>query len=469
MYINFVKEGKDMERIYLKELLNTLNVKANREVQSEEFIDSICTDTRKDVCGCLFVALKGQNFDGHDFVKTAIEKGAKAVLVDSNFKEDVGNILVLKTKDMAKTLMQIVNYYRNMLKITVVGVTGSVGKTSTKDMIACVLSERYKVIKTPENLNNEIGVFLTMLSAGYKDEIAVIEMGMYNLGEIELLSCGVEPDIAVITRIGVTHIESLKTKENIFKAKMEITKGLKPNGLLVLNADDDYLKDVKSTEFKVVFYGIRNAYADVWGSEIEFNELAGTEFYINTRESRIKAFLPALGEHNVSNTLAAYCVGKELKMTDEQIINGLKNYVSSGARQKLVEKDGVTYILDYYNANPDSVKAAVKTLCTTTKNCNKIFVFADMNELGSISDSAHKDIGEFMAKMNVDFLLCVGNKSKLTVKAAQNTGINAAMWFDTKADLIKKLKEVAQPGSVVWIKGSRNMKLEEVADEVILK
>lgn len=469
MYINFVKEGKDMERIYLKKLLNRLDVEANREVQSEEFIDSICTDTRKDVCGSLFVALKGQNFDGHDFVKTAIEKGAKAVLVDSNFKEDVGNILVLKTKDMAKTLMQIVNYYRNMLKITVVGVTGSVGKTSTKDMIACVLSERYKVIKTPENLNNEIGVFSTMLSAGYKDEIAVIEMGMCNLGEIELLSCGVEPDIVVITKIGVTHIESLKTKENIFKAKMEITKGLKPNGLLVLNADDDYLKDVKSTEFKVVFYGIRNEYADVWGSEIEFNELAGTEFYINTRESRIKAFLPALGEHNVSNVLAAYCVGKELKMTDEQIINGLKNYVSSGARQKLVEKDGVTYILDYYNANPDSVKAAVKTLCTTTKNCNRIFVFADMNELGSISDSAHKDIGEVIAKMNVDFLLCVGNKSKLTVKAAQNTGINAAMWFDTKADLIKKLKEVAQPGSVVWIKGSRNMKLEEVADEVILK
>ena len=458
-----------MERMYLKELVKTLDVEANREVQSEEFIDSICTDTRKNVYGSLFVALKGQNFDGHDFVKTAIEKGAKAVLVGSNFKENVGNILVLKTKDMAKTLMQIANYYRNMLKITVVGVTGSVGKTSTKDMIACVLSERYKVIKTPENLNNEIGVFSTMLSTGYKDEIAVIEMGMCNLGEIELLSCGVEPDIAVITRIGVTHIESLKTRENIFKAKMEITKGLKPNGLLVLNADDECLKNVKSTEFKVMFYGIRNEHADVWGSEIRFNKLAGTEFYINTKLAKAKAFLPALGKHNVSNALAAYCVGKELKMTDEQIINGFKNYVSSGARQKLVEKDGITYILDYYNANPDSVKAAVQTLCTTTKSGNKMFVFADMNELGSISDSAHKEIGEFMAKMNVDFLLCVGNKSKLTVKAAQEAGINAAMWFSTKADLIKKLKEVAQPGSVVWLKGSRSMKLEEVADEVILK
>ena len=458
-----------MERIYLKELVNTLDVEVNREVQNEEFIDSICTDTRKDVCGSLFVALKGQNFDGHDFVKTAIENGAKAILVDSNFKKDVGNILVLKAKDMPKTLMQIANYYRNMLKITVVGITGSVGKTSTKDMIACVLSEQYKVIKTPENLNNEIGVFSTIMSAGYKDEIAVIEMGMCNLGEIELLSCGVEPDIAVITKIGVTHIESLKTRENIFKAKMEITRGLKLNGLLVLNADDDYLKNVKSTEFKVMFYGIRNEHADVWGSEAKFNELTGTEFYVNTNMAKIKAFLPALGEHNVSNALAAYCVGKELKMTDEQIINGFKNYVSSGARQKLVEKDGGTYVLDYYNANPDSVKAAVQTLCTTAKSCKKIFIFADMNELGSISDSAHKEIGEFMAKMNVDVLLCVGNKSKLTVEAAQKAKINIAMWFSTKADLIKKLKEITQPGSVVWIKGSRSMKLEEVADEVILK
>ncbi len=458
-----------MERIYLKKLLNTLDVEVNREVQREEFIDSICTDTRKDVCGSLFVALKGRNFDGHDFVETAIEKGAKAVLVDSSFKEDVGTVLTLKTKNMAKTLMQIANYYRNMLKITVVGVTGSVGKTSTKDMIACVLSERYKVIKTPENLNNEIGVFLTMLGAGYEDEIAVIEMGMCNLGEIELLSCGVEPDIAVITRIGVTHIESLKTKENIFKAKMEITKGLRPNGLLVLNADDEYLKDVKSAGFEAMFYGIRNEHADVWGSAIKFDGLAGTEFYIDTKLAKIKAFLPALGEHNVGNALAAYCVGKKLKMTDEQIINGFKNYISSGARQKLVKKDEITYIFDYYNANPNSVKAAVQTLCATTKNGNKIFVFADMNELGDISNTAHKEIGEFMAKMNVDFLLCIGNKSKLTVQAAQEAGINMAMWFDTKADLIKKLKEVTQPDSVVWIKGSRSMKLEEVADEVILK
>lgn len=458
-----------MERIYLKELINALDIEVNRKVQEEEFIDSICTDTRKEVCGSLFVALKGQNFDGHDFVKTAIENGAKAILVDSNFKENIGAVLTLKTKSMTKTLMQIANYYRNMLKITVVGVTGSVGKTSIKDMIACVLSERYKVIKTSENLNNEIGVFLTMLSAGHEDEIAVIEMGMCNLGEIELLSCGVEPDIAVINKIGVTHIESLKTKENIFKAKMEITKGLKPNGLLVLNAEDDYLKNVKSTEFKVMFYGMKNEHADVWGSEIRFNKLAGTEFYINTKLAKTRAFLPALGEHNVSNALAAYCVGKKLNMVDEQIINGFKNYVSSGARQKLVKKDGVIYVLDYYNANPDSVKAAAKTLCTTIKDCNKIFVFADMNELGDISDVVHREIGEFIAKMNVDFLLCVGNKSKLTVQAAQKAGINTAMWFSTKADLIKKLKEVAQPGSMVWIKGSRNMKLEEVADEIILK
>lgn len=444
-----------MEEINLKALVENIDVKANKIIETNEFIKSISTDTRQNVKDSLFIALKGENFDGHNFVKEALKNGAKAVLISEDL--DISNdAIILKTKNMQKTLMELVSYYRNMLNITIIAVTGSTGKTSTKDMIASVLSEKFNVLKTQENFNNEVGVFKTIFTANYKTEIAVIEMGMQGIGEIKLLSDGVKPDFAVITNIGVAHIEFLKSRENILKAKMEIVSGLKSS--LVLNADDEFLQNVKLQNRKIISYGIDNKKADIIGSQIKLG-CNGTEFTI---ENELKAFIPVWGKHNVYNALAAYSFGRLFNLTDKQILNGLKKYKPSGARQKIIHHNNVTYILDYYNANPDSVKMAIKTLGQIGENKTKLFVFADMKELGAVSHEAHAEIGKLAAKEGINFLFCTGEETKITVKTAQIFKANIAQWFKSKSALAEAVKSNLQPNAIIWIKGSRSMKLEDI-------
>ncbi|GHV29829.1 UDP-N-acetylmuramoyl-tripeptide--D-alanyl-D-alanine ligase [Clostridia bacterium] len=462
-----------MEKINLKQLVNTLGITVNGFIPDDMFIEKIVTDTRENVSGGLFVALKGENFDGHDFVGEAINKGAKAILVSEDFNfsnspalSSSAEIIVLKAKNMLKVLMQIVSFYRSFWGGLVIGVTGSVGKTSTKELIATVLEQKYNVFKTQQNLNNEIGVFKSMLSLKKEHEVAVIEMAMCALGEIEMLSIGAKPDVAVITNIGVVHLEFLKTRENILKAKMEITAGIKKGGLLVLNGDDEYLSKVcPNTNYKVLFCGINRHDLDIYAKNISQEGIIGTNFEINfaSTSEKIKSYIPVAGKHHVLNALMACAVAKKLGLSNEQIKEGLANYKPVGARQKVITKNDITYVLDYYNANPDSVAAAIDVLSNLEQVSKKIFVFGDMGELGDASRQEHEKVGKLAAQKGIS-IFCVGEASKSAYEKAKSLEAAEALWFKNKKKLAKELQTVLTKGTAVWIKGSRFMKMEEVAE-----
>jgi UDP-N-acetylmuramoyl-tripeptide--D-alanyl-D-alanine ligase len=429
------------------------------EIPSDMFLERVSTDTREEVFGGLFVALNGNNFNGHDFVNEAIGKGAKAVLVSEDVLVEE-HAIILKTTNMVKTLMQIAAYYRNLLDVFVVAITGSVGKTSTKELLATVLEQKYRVTKTKDNLNNEIGVFKSVLSLTKKDEVAVLELGMCARGEIAQLSLGVCPNIAVITKIGVTHLSFLGTRENIFKEKMEITAGLKTGGLLILNGDDEYLCNVKPTEnFKLLFCGLKNQNAAFIAKNIQV-DINGTNFEIVTSSESLEVYIPAAGNHQVLNALLVYAVAKNLQLTNSQIRQGFCNYVPNGARQKVIEKCGVTYVLDYYNANPDSVEAAI-TVLAKLENKLKIFVFGDMGELGQLEMQEHKRVGALISVREI-WLFCVGDAAKFTAEEAKRCGCKKVWWFAEKQMLAEALMAKIEKGAIVWVKGSRFMQMEDI-------
>jgi UDP-N-acetylmuramoyl-tripeptide--D-alanyl-D-alanine ligase len=455
--------------------VNTLEVAVNGFIPDNMFIERIVTDTREDVSDGLFVALKGENFNGHDFVNEAIDKGAKAILIseDINFSNSpalsgpLQKTIILKAEDMLKVLMQIASFYRNFWGGLLVGVTGSVGKTSTKELIATVLEQKYNVFRTQKNLNSEVGVFKNILSLKREHKVAVIEMAMCALGEIEALSIGVKPDIAVITKIGVAHLEFLKTRENILKAKMEITAGLKKGGLLILNGDDEYLSKVcPSANYEVLFCGMTQNNFDIHAKNISQEGIVGTSFEINFADissPSIKAYIPLAGKHHVSNALIACAVAKKLGVSDEQIKKGLANYDPTGARQNVIIKNDITYVLDYYNANPDSVAAALDVLSNLEQTAKKVFVFGDMGELRDATKQEHMNIGKLAAQKAIT-IFCLGQASRFAYEEAKRLGMAEALWFGDKKELAKTLQTVLMRGSTVWIKGSRFMKMEEVAE-----
>lgn len=423
-------------------------------------ITEISTDSRNITQGCLFVALKGEKFDGNRFVYEAFKKGAAACIADKDsefVKENATNLLLVE--DSARAFLDIAHLYREKLSLKVVGVTGSVGKTSTKDMIHAVLSRKFKTHKTQGNLNNQVGLPKTLLQLDESFEAAVIEMGMSNLGEIHELSLCTRPDAAVITTVGVSHLENLGTRENILKAKLEITDGMKKGAPLFLNADNDMLSTVKSEDFHIITYAV-NSKADFTASDIEENGNT-TEFTIN---SKLRVTIPCIGLHNVYNALAAYAVGKNFDMTDEEIAEGLKTYAPSGMRQKITDVGGVTVVEDCYNASPDSVEAALKTLSSMKASGRKIAVLGDMLELGTVSRSAHYNAGKLCARLKIDELVCLGNEALEYKNGCEECG-GKARWFESRQELANYLKENTEAGDILWFKASRGMKFEELIEK----
>ena len=472
-----------MEKINLKSLVEKINVRVNRPIPQDVVLERISTDTREETENSLFIALSGPNFNGHDFVADAVTGGAVAILVSENVNAPDG-VFVLKTDDVTRTMMEIVKYYKQQIGILIVAITGSTGKTSTKDMVASVLDQKYKIIKTKANLNNEIGVFKTVLCANACDELAVVEVAMSGPGEIREISLGLQPEIAMITNIGLGHLEFLKNQDNIFKAKMEITEGMKSGATLILNADDKYLKQValpgededtkcicpailsKLKDFKLKTCAIFNTQADVIAENIEPLGLEGANVTFFAKEKSQKFFVPAAGEHNVRNSIMAYCVGKELNLTDDQIAAGFRNFVGSAARQRVVKHNECTYVLDYYNANPDSMVAAISTLAELAWVGEKIFVLGDMKELGEKAQREHEKVGESVASGCLDWFFCVGDLASFAARAANEAGMKQAVWFESEKKLAESLQKVAKKDSVVWIKGSRAMNLEEVVQAI---
>lgn len=441
-----------MEVLKLSEIANACAGVFNNDCE----ITGVCIDTRKIIPGCLFICIKGERFDAHQFAQEAIDKGASAVMIHRDIELN-GNFV--KVENTSKALLALGGYYRSKFDIPVVGLTGSVGKTTTKEFTYLVVNSQYNAIKTLGNLNNEIGLPQMLFRIDNSVEAAVIEMGMNHFGEIDRLSNAAKPTIGLITNIGVSHIENLGSREGILKAKLELLNGLKKGAPLILNGDNDLLSTVKTDEFKVVFYGIEN---DCDFKAVNINEGNGKtyfdiEYFGNTQH----IVIPTIGIHNVYNALSAFAVGFYLNIEPQKCADALACYVPEGMRQKSVEIGGITSIEDCYNASPDSMKAALKTLADTKGN-KKIAVLADMLELGEYARHAHEDVAKMVVDNKIDALLCFGEMSKYTAENAVKLGMKNVYHFNTKDELTEKLVTIAQKGDVVIFKASRGMKLEDV-------
>ncbi len=432
---------------------------------SENIINRVSIDSRDVDDKTIFFAIKGERFDGHDFIPSVVQNGVGVIV--SHKKTDC-NVPVIYVKDTKKALLDFANYYRMSIEgLTVVGLTGSVGKTTTKEMVACVLAQNGETIKTEGNLNNEIGVPKTLFRLEKSTKNAVVEMGMDGPGQITVLSECARPDCAIITNVGVSHIENLGSREGILQAKLEILKGLKKGSTIFLNGDNDMLSTVKSDDFRIVFFGIENKNCHILAkniTEIGFS----TTFTAVCGDVRQKITIPTVGIHNVYDALAAFAVGMEYKISPERIATGLAEYTPSGMRQNIKEAGAITVIEDCYNASPDSQKAGLNSLCKIAKG-RKIAVLGDMLELGNYSETAHRNVGEYAAECDVDVLYTYGEQSRYMADSAKKSGLLSVESFCDKIELINTLLCEIKPGDTVLFKASRGMKLEEVIEKIYEK
>ena len=417
---------------------------------------SISTDSRRIEKDALFIAIRGERFDGNAYIPAAFQSGAKIVIgnVDAEVPEGCAYI---KTEDSILALGKVAAHHRRKFSIPLVGVTGSVGKTTTKEMIGAVLARGFNTLKTSGNFNNAIGLPLTVLSLGEDHEAAVIEMGMSARGEISYLTKIASPTYAVITNIGLSHIENLKTQENIRDAKLEITEGLSESGILFVNGDDPFLKDASPEGVKVVRFGFDNPDCDVLGKVLSDNgfSVGGTMFTV-----------PVGGKHNLYNGLAAYCIGKAAGLSDEEIGEGLLSYQPDGIRQSEKEiRKGVTVICDYYNASPTSMRASLEMLSKGEAK-RRIAVLGDMLELGDFSEPCHREVGETAAEFGADMVLGVGKFMRFTVSSAAEKGVKETKHFPDNASLSAYLIGILSEGDRVLIKGSHGMKMEEIFEKI---
>ena len=419
--------------------------------------DSVCTDTRKITPGCLFIAIKGENFDGHDFARKAIESGAEAVICEKDCGLGERQILVESTR---LALLDLAGYYRSLFKIPVIGITGSVGKTTTKEMTYAVMSSKYNTLKNEGNLNNEIGVPLTLFRLDETHEAAVIEMGMSGFDEISRMTKAVRPDAAIISNIGVSHIEHLGSREGILRAKLEILHGMKEDAPVILNADDDMLITVRPDAHPVIYYGIENSKSVFKASEITSKENE-TELIAGFSGGSGRVSLPFPGRHNVYNALAAVAAGSLFGIEPMDGFEALKSYVPAGMRQRINKKFGMTFIEDCYNASPDSQAAALAVLGSMSAK-RKIAVIGDMLELGAVSESAHYEVGKKAAENGIDVVFTYGERAVQTAKGATDGNVKLVRSFLDKEELSKELLSFLEQGDAVLFKASRGMKLEEV-------
>ncbi|SHJ60940.1 UDP-N-acetylmuramoyl-tripeptide--D-alanyl-D-alanine ligase [Clostridium cavendishii DSM 21758] len=450
-----------MLELTFKEIVEAVKGEVIRKGNSEKFL-RVSTDTRKIEKGSVFIALKGENFNGNTYINEASEKGAIVAIIDEKLydektlNDEINIILVNNTRE---ALLDLAKYYRNKLDIKVVGITGSTGKTSTKDLIAAVLSEDYKVFKTKGNFNNEIGMPLMILELDSSYDIAVLEMGMSNLLEIHNLARVATPDIAAITNIGISHIENLKTKDNILKAKLEIVDYFEKNNLLVLNGDDDMLAKVTTDSYRIIKTGISEE-NNIFASEINLFENS-SKFKINDENDVVNFDLNLPGKHNIQNLLLAIAIAKELKVSYENMQKGLLNLEATSMRLDIIKLKDFTLINDCYNSSPASVKSSIDVQKALNGKRN-IAIIGTMKELGHESENAHREIGEYAKINGIDKMLLVGEFTKF---AKIGFGEEAKV-YESKKELIKDLKSFIKKGDVILIKASRSMKFEEITKEL---
>ncbi len=422
-------------------------------------INEIVTDSRLATKGNCFFAIVGENMDAHNFIDSAIDNGVSLVVASkkASYKD---NSKVIYVEDTRLAHIELGRYYKEKFDVSVIGVTGSVGKTTTKEFIAALLSGELSTLKNEGNLNNELGLPKTLFKLDNSHQVAVLEMGMSSFGEIHNLSVATKPDIAVITNIGLSHVEILGSRENIFKAKLEMLDGMKAGSVLIVSADDDMLSSYQNKNYKVLKYGVKNRNADVFATNITF-ENEKTTFTINYKNETYNAEIPAMGEHNVLNALAAFLIGVSMGIDENNAVKYLKNYKPSGMRQNFTEKNGIMFVEDCYNSAPNSLLAAVKTLAGYKAKGRKILVVSDMLELGDMTEPAHKEAGREIADYAVDIVLGCGEATKYLIDEALVAG-KSAKHFESKDELKNEILREIKNGDIIWFKASRGMRLEEV-------
>lgn len=456
-----------MEKIITVDNIVEICENAVISMEKKSTINRICCDTRKIKKNDLFIALKSEKNNEIEYIKKAFEKGAMGCITEceipSEIIENNKNKLIIQVKDIVETIQKIAIFKRNLYNIPVVAITGSVGKTSTKDMVASVLSQKYNTAKTQGNYNNHLGVPLTILDWEENTEAAVVEMGMNHFGEISNLTKIVKPTIAVITNIGTAHIGILGSRENILKAKLEILEGLSENGKLILNNDNDLLNNCNIKNHKKITYGIINN-SNYIAQNIKLKENC-SEYEIKIDKNTYKINVPVAGEHFIYNSLCAIAVGKELGIKNEQIINGIKCFETSNKRNEIIEKNNIKIINDYYNASYDSMKASLEVLSKVEAK-RKIAILGDMLELGEFSVELHKKVGKEVAKNRVDILLTVGKNAKEIAKEAQKENTKEVYSFNTNDECIKKIKTIIKEGDCILLKASNAMNFGEIAEYI---
>ncbi len=434
----------------------------------ERTVSGITIDSRKLKSGDLFLAIKGERFDGHSFVAEAASSGAAAVIVMEEPASAVP-IPVIKVADTVSALGAIARLHRDRFAIPVIGITGSNGKTTTKDLLAAILSEGFPVIKTEANFNNEIGLPLTLLNITKDTGMAVVEMGMRGLGQIRQLTEIARPTMGIVTNVGLTHLELLGTQENIAKAKAELVESLPEDGIAVLNGDESLVRNMGSlTRARTIYYGIDGPKLDYRAGAIKLIE-NGSLFKLTSKKDskgdfEIRITIP--GRHNVLNSLAAIAVARELGITGEQIRKALLRPEITEKRLNVFKRNGYSIIDDTYNASPASVKAALDVLKSDRYSKRKIAVLADMLELGGASEKIHYEIGEYAGKIGIDHLFAYGEHAQEYIKGVNGVTEGKGTHFASKQDLVAVLKEYIAPGDAILVKGSRGMKMEEIVTAI---
>jgi len=435
---------------------------------ADDTVTGVSTDSRKAGPDEIFFALIGENHDAHDFIPDAIENGVKNIVVS---REDTGaygaGINVIKVADTTKGLQDLAKWYAAELGIKKIGITGSTGKTTTKDILYHIFSEKYKTGKTAGNLNTHVGVPLTILSFDESIEVGIIEMGAETVGEIHVLVDIARPDISIITNIGISHIETFGGRDNIFKGKMQITDFLGEKDLFIVNEESDYLsRENVSGNYRLATVGFSGKSDYILSGITEFGE-DGIEFVLEYKEKSKRFKLNIPGRHNAVNASLAIAAAIDMGISMEEAARGLLKVELTEKRLNMKGKDGLKVIDDTYNASPDSMRAAIDVLIST-KGMRKVAVLADMLGLGDDRVQYHEQVGEYAAQKNIDLLIATGELSKhLYEKAREVMGDDKTMYYSTRGKLESDIKNIVTPGDVILVKGSRAMAMENIVKKIL--
>ncbi|MEJ2637043.1 MAG: UDP-N-acetylmuramoyl-tripeptide--D-alanyl-D-alanine ligase [Calditrichia bacterium] len=449
----------------------TKTVRKVKNLPDDFYIKGISTDSRKTREGELFVALRGEKFDGHQFLKNALEKGACGVVADEEGEQAFASprdpmLIVTNTLDF---LMELAGWYRSLFTIPVIGITGSSGKTTAKEMLASVLATKFRVVRTEGNENNFIGVPLTLFQLDSDTEIAVVEMGTNHPGEIARLSGIVNPTHAAITNIGSGHIGYFGSKENIFKEKRALFDGVGKSGVIFINGEDEFLRSYSREDLVIRTFGFGNG-ADYTAENLSMDELGKMSFRVNGGPS-IQLQVP--GRHHVLNGLLAAAVGLEMGISASDVRTGMEKVRPVRQRMEVFRENDLLIINDAYNANPESVRAAIGFLCELPlqNGARRFAVIGDMLELGELSENEHKQVGQFLKDKSVDFVYCYGEKSRLIGEVLSNDANwpGKVRWFRTHEEIAAAISDNAAAGDALLIKGSRGMAMEKVLADLHIR